>query len=57
MQKNNLNLRICGVHLLNPYKTVVSHLKRGVKMSYLQYKALNLWVEVRVTRVNVTESF
>ena len=27
MQKNNLNLRICGVHLLNPYKTVVSHLK------------------------------
>ena len=24
--KNNLNLRICGVHLLNPYKTVVSHL-------------------------------
>ena len=28
MQKNNLNLRICGVHLLNPYKTVVSHLKR-----------------------------
>ena len=27
MQKNKLNLRICGVHLLNPYKTEVSHLK------------------------------
>ena len=27
MQKNKLNLHICGVHLLNPYKTVVSHLK------------------------------
>jgi len=27
MQKNKLNLHICGIHLLNPYKTVVSHLK------------------------------
>ena len=27
MQKNKLNLHIYGVHLLNPYKTVVSHLK------------------------------
>ena len=26
-KKNKLNLRICGIHLLNPYKTVVSHLK------------------------------
>jgi len=26
MQKGELNLHICGVHLLNPYKTVVSHL-------------------------------
>ena len=26
MQKNKLNLRICGIHLLNPYKNVVSHL-------------------------------
>ena len=25
-------------------------------MSYLQYKKLNLWIEVKVTRVNVTES-
>ena len=25
--KNKLNLPICGIHLLNPYKTVVSHLK------------------------------
>ena len=25
--KNKLNLRIYGLHLLNPYKTVVSHLK------------------------------
>ena len=27
MQKNKLNLHICGIRLLNPYKTVVSHLK------------------------------
>ena len=27
MQKNRLNLHICGIHLLKPYKTVVSHLK------------------------------
>ena len=27
MQKNKLNLHICGIHLLIPYKTVVSHLK------------------------------
>ena len=26
-QKNKLNLYIYGIHLLNPYKTVVSHLK------------------------------
>ena len=26
MQKNELNLHIYGIHLLNPYKTVVSHL-------------------------------
>ena len=26
MQKNKLNLHICGIHLLNPDKTVVSHL-------------------------------
>ena len=29
MQKNKLNLHIYGIHLLNPYKTVVSHLKRS----------------------------
>ena len=27
MEKNKLNLQIYGIHLLNPYKTVVSHLK------------------------------
>ena len=27
MQKNKLDLHICDIHLLNPYKTVVSHLK------------------------------
>ena len=27
MQKNELNLRSCGIHLLNRYKTVASHLK------------------------------
>jgi len=26
MQKNKLNLHIYGIHLLNPYKTVVSRL-------------------------------
>ena len=26
-KKNKLNLHIYGIHLLNPYKTVVSHLK------------------------------
>ena len=30
MQKNKLNLRICGIQLLNPYKTVVSHLNYSV---------------------------
>ena len=28
--KNKLNLRVCGIHLMNPYKTVVSHLKEFV---------------------------
>ena len=27
MEKNKLNLHICGIHLLNPFKAVVSHLK------------------------------
>ena len=27
MPKNKLNLHTYGIHLLNPYKTVVSHLK------------------------------
>ena len=32
MQKNKLNLHIYGIHLLNRYKTVVSHLNlRGMK--------------------------
>ena len=36
MQKNKLNLHIYGIHLLNPYKTVVSHLK------YAKFMALSL---------------
>ena len=28
--KNKLNLHIYGIHLLNPHKTVVSHLKFGL---------------------------
>ena len=28
--KNKLNLHIYGIHLLNPHKTVVSHLKRSL---------------------------
>ena len=39
MQKNKLNLRICGIHLLNPYKIVVSHLNRStVKISYINHR-------------------
>ena len=39
MQKNKLNLRICGIHLLNPYKIVVSHLNRStVKISYTNHR-------------------
>ena len=34
--KNKLNLRICGIHLLKPYKTVVSHLKLPISMNKLQ---------------------
>ena len=34
MQKNKLNLRICGIHLLNHYKTVVSHLKESLPTHY-----------------------
>ena len=30
VQKKKLNLHIYGMHLLNPYKTVVSHLKLTV---------------------------
>ena len=30
-KKNNNNLHIYGIHLLNPYKTVVSHLKANSK--------------------------
>ena len=37
MQKNNLNLHICGIHLLNPYKTVVSHLKRIKEFLFVRY--------------------
>jgi len=33
MQKNKLNLHTHGVHLLNPYKTVVSHLKSNTNFS------------------------
>ena len=29
-KKEKLNLHIYGIHLLNPYKTVVSHLKAGL---------------------------
>ena len=28
MQKKKLNLHIYGIHLLNPYETVASHLKK-----------------------------
>ena len=37
MQKNKLNLRICGIHLLNPYKIVVSHLKRRFKIHFFDH--------------------
>ena len=31
--KNKLNLHICGIYLLNPYKTEVSHLKSSFQMT------------------------
>ena len=40
--KNKLNLHIYGIHLLNPHKTVVSHLKRHCKV---MRKKCNLEVE------------
>ena len=40
MQKRKLNLHIYGIHLLNPYKTVVSHLKEILKNSKI---GLILW--------------
>ena len=36
MQKNKLNLHICGIYLLNPYKTVVSHLKANLQNRLLE---------------------
>ena len=44
MQKNKLNLHIYGIHLLNPYKTVVSHLKlSGVPLvQYTVYIQLSI---------------
>ena len=47
MQKNNLNLRICGVHLLNPYKTVVSHLNPNWKPTIV-----NKWLTL-IRKMNV----
>ena len=44
MQKNKLNLHIYGVHLLNPYKTVVSHLKVQIRTITLKYLTVrNYW--------------
>ena len=36
MQKNKLNLHICGIYLLNPYKTVVSQLKANLQNRLLE---------------------
>ena len=30
--KNELNLHICGMHFLNPYKPLVSHLKLPIEV-------------------------
>ena len=40
--KNKLNLRIRGIHLLNPYKTVVSHLKMVVVLYELQIQTVEV---------------
>ena len=40
MQKNKLNLHIYGIHLLNPYKTVVSHLKLPNSFSPVHFHQL-----------------
>ena len=64
MQKNKLNLHICGIHLLNPYKTVVSHLKAERSMvritdsftsgmSFLNSVWLSHWPCVRFEAVHV----
>ena len=39
MQKNKLNLHIYGKHLLNPYKTVVSHLKLLLHSTLREFSA------------------
>ena len=39
--KNKLNLHIYGTHLLNPYKTVVSHLKQD-HLSPTHYSVTNI---------------
>jgi len=45
MQKNKLNLHICGIHLLNPYKTVVSHLKSTSMPQVQQSVVLESYLE------------
>ena len=42
MQKNKLNLHIYGIHLLNPYKTVVSHLNTVEAGNKVKYFGANL---------------
>ena len=37
MQKNKLNLHIYGIHLLNPHKTVVSHLNQYWLIDHVRY--------------------
>ena len=44
MQKNKLNLHIYGIHLLNPYKTVVSHLKSHHCLCFRHFWRYSTWL-------------
>ena len=55
MQKNKLNLHIYGIHLLNPYKTVVSHLKaqKCKTVKWLQWHANSMVFKVTWNRLKI----
>ena len=50
MQKNKLNLHIYGIHLLNPHKTVVSHLNFDLEQDHIPDGFLRGDLQVRQNR-------